>query len=1185
MASTPKIIGPDGVAREVTLFSTTIPSRFFRGTMGSDTVDMQISIRGGAFTSDPDLIIFEGSTFSFPNPISFPEGLELAAGMNVIEVRSISFAGAVSASARLDVTLVQESDIGLVGTVPTNVSIEQFQDEVEVRVEGVNDSRFQGINFYASRFQGGGATGYQLINRNAVTDFVVVQETTTIGSLQVDNPVATNPDGTVAADPLYVNIQETQTSSNDIIQNLEDITLTPELAAAITEQEQEALLRTDFIEVFEVPETTRVIRSTYTLDSLVSRAFYSFRHNRQFGPASNPPTIPVGEFASAPLTEPLFYVTTAIYFDPQTQLEVESSFSAEVVGKPVIIDENVGTFPSPARLEIVQQTIQSITRTTPQIAVQPGAVIRDTFVDPVSNEVTRLRLLVDFMYRIQSFDTLLQIDGIESNGGSTSVIRSPYKQALGRVFALTNPNDIQTIIDTSFNQLAARNDVFRNAGVRARGFVTFFTQTRPTETLFIPLGTRVASGSVQFATTTDASIPIGNVAAFFNPTNGLYQIDVPVEASLAGDSSNLGAGQIRTIVSGLSNLSVTNRNATFGGTNLETNLQLAERARNAPSSVDSGTERGTLQVAADVAGVREAMVVSSGDDMMQRDYDTDFMKHVGGKADVWIRGSALGNVTDTFAFTFEIATDVQFVVLGNILDYRFRALDVNLSAANPIAEMLDDEAIGLGLRNASSGLFFDLTNVVIEDYRTIKLSTSEGIIQPPVTFGDVVLGDYRYVTSTEFVFTRQPVDSVVSVTGQVTGLLPDDNWEFNQPDDPLIDGRSTRAQSFLNVIQTNGVPSGDSISITGESHIMLGTFDELVDNLGANPLTVSVFDTGGTIEYRGPDDPSGVSDYVIIPGAQTTALAIRRTSNSNIRSGQTILVDYDHAENFTVRYQLNQVIPTVQLALDAQKHITADILAKAGVPVPVDITATIVSTPGTRASTIDTSVRTNLTTFLRALSIGSAVRQSDIIAVIDNTRGISYVETPLTKLTRAAGADVVREEVVNESPDDVVLLLGDTITPYSTDTVRTWLFTDALNNPTSTGGGPDTVFRAVFQDDFALTLQTADPQNLKNATGNAYIIGDQGIVIPNYSDDITISIQNPSANTAAEIQQIRRNLTANRIMISLSSDDRPINHSYRATYTVAFVSERTQDIEASEIEYFVTGNFTLTFTEDRRLGQ
>jgi hypothetical protein len=1182
MVATPKVLGPDDVARELTIFSTTMPSRPFQGTMAPDTVDMQISIRGGAFTSDPDLIVFEGTTFSFPNPTTFPEGLELAAGLNVIEIRSISFSGAVSASARVEVTLVQESATGLIGTIPSNVSIEQKQDVVVVRVEGVPDPTFRGINFYASRFQGGGATGYQRVNISTINDFLVIQETSSIGNLTVDSTVAANPDGTPAADPLYVKIAETQTSSSDVIEDLKTIFLTPELAAAITEQEQANLLKTDFVKVFEVPETTRVIRTTYTLDSVVSRSFYEFPHNRQFGPNSTPPTVPIGEFAATPLTESLFYVATAVFYDSERQIEIESAFSAEVTGKPTIIEENVGTFPAPARLQIVQDTIASITRTTPQVAIQPGAVLRDTVVDPVSLEVSRLRLLVDFLYRIQSFDTLLQVDGIEADGTSTPVARSPYKQGLQRVFEITNPSDVQTIIDTAFEQLASRNNVFRRAGVRARGFVTFFTRSRPTATLFIPLGSRVASGALQYVTTTDASIPIGNVAAFFNPTTGLYQIDVAIEADQPGANGVLGAGQIRTIVSSLPGLSVTNRNATFGGLDQQTNLQLAIEARNALAAVDSGTERGTLQTAANVAGVQGAQVVGAGDPLMQRDFDEDFNKHVGGKVDVWARGESIGNVTDTFAFTFEVANDVQFVLIGNPLSYMLRALDPNLSVNNPIAEMLDDASIGLGLRNATTGMFFDLTDVQILDYRTIQLSTA--VVQPPVTFGNVVLGDYRYVTSTQFVFTRQPVSSVVRVTGEISGDLPVANYKFVQPDDPLLEGRSVRARSYLDIIQANGIPSGEEVSITSEQHILLGEFDEFVDNLGANPLTVTVFNSTRTVEYRGPDDPSGQSDYVIVPGTQTVAMGIRRTAASTILSGETVLIDYNHAENFTVEYQTNFVIPTLQQSLDAAKHVTADVLGKAAVVVPVDVTATIVTVSGFRSAVVDTNVRRNLATFFRSLPQGGAVRQSDVIAIIDNTRGVSYVETPLRKLTRSAGTIVVREPVPSTS-GDVEVLLGNTVFPYSTDKIKTWILQDALNNPTSTGGGDGTQFAGVFMDDRPMSLLTSTPTALKDAAGRAYIIGNEGMSIPNYSDDATIQQNFPSANTAQEIAAIRQQLTGNRVLISLAADDRPQLHEYTITYTVSFVETRTQDIEASSIEVFDAGNFIFTFTEDRRLGQ
>ena len=1182
MVATPKVIGPDGVAREQTIFSTTMPSRFFQGTMAPDTVDMQISIRGAAFTSDPDLIVFEGTTFSFPNPSVFSEGLELAAGLNVIEVRSISFSGAVSASARVEATLVQESDEGLIGTIPSDISIEQFQDAVQISIEGVDDPTFRGINFYASRFQGGGSTGYQRINITTVSDFEVVQETATIANLTVENAVAANPDGTPAADPLYVKLEQTQTRNQDVLEHLEDIVLTPELAAAITEQEQEDLLKTDFVKTYEVPETTKVIRTTVALETVVSRSFYSFTHNRQFGPTSTPATVPIGEFAATPLTESLFYVATAVFFDSNRQLEIESAFSAEVVGVPTVIEENVGTFPAPAQIQIVQNTLASITRTTPQIAVQPGAVIRDTFIDPVSQEIARLRLLVDFSYRIQSFDTLLQIDGVEPDGTPTPVARSPYKQALQRVFEISNPTAVQTIIDTAFEQLASRNNVFRKAGVRARGFVTFYTRSRPTATIFIPLGTRVASGSIQFATTTDASIPINNVAAFFNPTSGLYQVDVSIEAEQPGSAGVLGAGQIRTIVSPLSGLSVTNKNATFGGLDQESNVKLAIRGRNALAAVDSGTEQGILQTAAGVAGVQGAKVVAAGDSLMQRDYDDDFHKHLGGKVDVWVRGDALGTVTDTFAFTFDIAEDVQFVLVGNPASYTFRALDPNLSVNNPIAEMLDDPLIGLGLRNASTASFFNLTDVTIVDYRTIRLSID--VVQPTVTLGNIVLGDYRYVTSTRFVFKRQPVSTVVRVTGEISGDLPVENYRFVQPDDPLLEGRSIRATSYLDIIQVNGIPSGALVPVTGEQHILLGEFDEFLDNLGANPLTVAVFNTARTIQYRGPDDPSGQSDYVIVDGSQTTSLAIRRTTTSQIRSGDTVLIDYQHAENFTVEYQTNFVIPTTQQSLEAAKHITADELAKSTVPAPVDVTATIVTVSGFKTAVADTNVRRDLTSFLRSLPQGGAVRQSDIAAIIDNARGVSYVELPFRKLTRSAGALVVREEISSVA-GDVEVLLGNTVFPYSTTEVKTWILQDALNNPTSTGGGDGTQFAGVFSDDLALSLMTSNPTSLKDVAGRAYIIGDAGLSIPNYSDDSTIQQEFPSANTPQEIAAIRQQLTGNRILVSLAANDRPELHKYTVTYTVAFVESRTQDIEASSIEVFEAGNFILTFTEDRRRGQ
>ena len=378
----------------------------------------------------------------------------------------------------------------------------------------------------------------------------------------------------------------------------------------------------------------------------------------------------------------------------------------------------------------------------------------------------------------------------------------------------------------------------------------------------------------------------------------------------------------------------------------------------------------------------------------------------------------------------------------------------------------------------------------------------------------------------------------------------------------------------------DGVPSGESISVTSEQHNLLGEFNEFVNNLGANPLTMRIFNTTGTIEYRGPFDSSGVSDYTIVPGTSSTALAVRRTPNSAITSGDTVLMDYDHVENFTVEYQTNFVIPTVQTALDAQKHVTADLLGKAAVEVPVDITATIVTTSGATVSTVDTDLRTNIATFLRALPQGSAVRRSDIIAVMDNTRNVSFIEVPLRKFARGAGSLVVREPVSSEV-GETQILLGSVGIPYSDSTVKTWILENPLNNPTVQGGGDGTQFRGVFQDDLGLILQLTNPENLKEEPGRAFITGNEGLSIPNFSDDATIQQQFPEANTAQEIEALRQQISGNRVLVSLAANDRPSLHSYTATYSVAFVENRIQDIEASFLEFFDAGSLILTFTEDQ----
>lgn len=1152
-AITPKVLGPDGVLRDELVFSTTIGSRFFTGTIDSSTADMEVSINGAAYTRDPDYISFEGTSWTLPNPSAYPDGLPLDAGENTILVRAVTTTGNVSSPATVSVRLVKEDDVTLVAETPTRVSVEQLDGQVKVTVDAPSDTaNLRGINFYASLYEGGGTTGYIRVNIEPVDSGTTVEETETVGTFEVEATVPTNLDGSPAADPLYAQYVGTQVDGDG------------------------AVLQSDFSETVVVPETATKIRSTVTLESVSTVTQYSFTHSRTATPTSDPPTVSVGAFAAAPTTDPLYYVVTAVYFDGTTLTEVESAFSAEVVGHPLTVTTAVGTFPVVTRQQVVRDVVEGIIRSNPQVKVEPGSVLRDTFIDPFSSEAFKLRYIVDFLHRAQSFPGLVSVDDPAGTGESAPVATSTYKQALKQAFALTTDTSAQAVIDRAFESLASNYGVYRRPGRFARGEVTFYTTKRPTRTIPIPLGTTVSGGSAEFKTTASASIPFADLARYYDPTTGRYKVTVPVQASAVGTDGNVATGQVRKVVSGVTGLSVVNSASMFGGTDQETNQELATRAMNALASVDSGTARGYLQTAADVPGVVQANVVPAGDDLMMRDLDAAGV-HRGGKVDVWVQGENLATVTDTFAFARDEARNVHFVVVGDPSDYIFQAIDDQLTQGLPIVEMLDDATLGLGLRNATTGESFDLTGVQITSYNIIQLSTA--VAQPAVTLTDVVLGDYRRRTGNTFVLPRQPVREVAAVVGTVSGTLPTTAYRLVHPKDPLGEGLSELAGDYVEITSVDDgagglIPAGGTVTVTDESHVLVGEYPEYLDEIGADPLSIVVKSEDGLTTYRGPDDPSGVSDYTIEYGDETTPAAIVRVSTGNIASGATVLVSYEHDENFTVTYTTNVIVGVVQDAVDAKRHVTADVLAKEAVEVPVDVEATVILVKGAVQSTVDTAIRTNLANKFARLRLGDPIRQSDVVSVIESTTGVSYVEVPLTRLVRQEGSTVVREDVGTEQTGDVTY-----VSAWSTPTVSVWLLEGELEAATTDGGGPDEDFRGVFQDDLALTLLTSSASTaLAAVAGRAYIVGSEGISIPGISDDATLVAA--GYTTSDEIAARRAVLTANRVLVSTGVDDSPANHSYGVTYVVG-VDAGAKNITPSKAEHLAVGNVEFTFDEDR----
>lgn len=1156
MATDPQVYGPDGVLRTTVNFSTSLESRFVTGTLPTDAVDVLVSINGSGFSSDPDLVQWGDGSWVVPNPISEPNGLFLLPGENTIALRAIRPSGSVTAEAKANIRLVSDADLGVVAATPTNISIDQRNSDVVISAEPTSDKGFQGMNFYASLNSGGGVSGYTKININVVSDGTDTTETTEFGALDVDAEVVVDAENNPVADPLYVRVTGRQ------------------------EDENEALIQIDFDERYEVPEIARNLRYQMVLNSVRDVTLYQFAHNRTNGPTSTPATVQVGDFTAIPSDTPLYYVVTAVYYDETRNLEYESSFSEEVQGNPAQVTTALGAFPNVDRGEIVQKFITAVFRSNPQIKVETGSVLRDTVIDPFANESERIRFVLDFFHRARTPSLLLQVDDPNSTGVSIPVSQSPYKQGLQAAFYITSATTLQNIIDSAFDAAASNFGLRRRSGSASQTEVIFFTSRRPTQTLNIPLGTIVSGGGVQFATTRAAAIAFERLASFFDPVSGRYQVSVPVRATSTGSGGNVGVGQITTVISSLSgSLSVVNTAPATGGKNSESNLALTVRIENRLASVDSGTERGYLQTAADVAGVIKANVVSAGDDLMQRDLDGAGV-HKGGKVDIWVQGENLATVTDTFAFSFEIAQDIQFELIGDPSDYIFRAIDKNLSAENPLVEMLDDPTVGYDFRNASTGEVFDLTNVTITSFNTIQLDTSVVPPQPTVDLTDVVLGSYRRRTGNVFTLPRQPVRAIASVEGTVSGVLPADSYLLVFPDAPLDNGRSVFSRDFLQIFgyedeNGNRVPSGDTIQVTDEEHVLIGQYEEFVDNLGANFLSLVVTNDAGTITYKGPNDPGGNPDYTINLGTQTQALSITRTETGDIPSGATVLVSYQHDENFTVTYTTNLIVSLTQNAVDENKHATADVLAKEAVRVPIDVQATVVLIRGRERSRVDAALRTNMANFFNRLRLGDPVRQSDVIDVIEQTEGVSYVVVPLSKLVRQNGSQVIRELISTDTVEESAFVQS-----LSTNTASVYLLNNPLSAATTDGGGPNGAFKGVFQNDIPLSLLdgSSNLSSLGVGPGVAYIIGGNGRSITGISDDATLIAQGyvtASARTARRLE-----LTANHVLVSVAVGEAPTSFVYAATYIVGD-DFGAKNIDIGAAEYLTTGELLFTYDEDR----
>ena len=841
-------------------------------------------------------------------------------------------------------------------------------------------------------------------------------------------------------------------------------------------------------------------RTTTKIEKVTKNYYYTYTHDR----VNNP-------LGMVPLSEPNYYVVTAVAFDPVLKQQVESMYSSELPGTPLILDATSKEIQPRTTLDIQQTYIASILEDDSDIDVKPGTVTRDIHINPPSDEFARLYIIQNFFHISQSFTTLLEFDDADNDGVSDYVLNSTPKMRLKEALLISdnNYNYVQQIIDSAFEKLASNVNVTRKGAQKSLGQALFYTRKEPTKDVSVNAGALIqttsdkSTSAVVFSVLTDFTMYSSTKEQYYNPTNQRYEFTLDIQAVEAGSSGNVDSYKINNVISGVDNiLGVENVDATEFGQDAESNSDLAKRALLAFVGVDSGTEGGYLATTLSTPNVNKCKIISAGEDLMQRDLDSVRLVHTNGKIDIYIRGSQKVTYTENFGFTYATAKNER-ALIQSVPFFQFKVLNSSVTEKLPVYSVLS-------VKNVTKSANYDLTGFkIVGDGDVIDLDetleTNIGIGLSPT---DIITVSYRYRDSDPFLFSNQPVDSIVSVTGEISGLLGTDNYILVKSEDPLTTGNSTAAENEMRLVYSDSVPSGEVNNIVDEEHILSGEQEVALNRYGVTYDSIIVTDSTNTTVYEQD------IDYSVIAGDMRTYTYIKRTSTSKIADGATVLVDYEAGENFSVSYTVNRLLNIVQNKVDSMKHLTADVIVKSAITTPIDFDLKILLVEGSDQTSIDKKIRTAISKLLSDKNIGESIYQSDVVHTIESISGVDHVIIPFTKMVRSNGSTILRESYSGNW------------TEYQTVNVTTYKSVGVLSWTTVAKGAPEGSYSGVYENDFPLDLRD-NLDDVGLAPGRAYIskegyiyVSPKNSLIGNAGISVTYVVENATGTRDISFSEI-----------------------------------------------------------------
>ena len=262
-----------------------------------------------------------------------------------------------------------------------------------------------------------------------------------------------------------------------------------------------------------------------------------------------------------------------------------------------------------------------------KVNVTPRSVIDDMLLIPMSTELAKQEILMQYINALQSFSSISEL------------LNSPTKIQQIADALDTTTDTVKSNISTAIEQLANNYSKSRKQATYATGIVNFWRQTPVSadeETNSIPVGTVVASAStgIQYKTTQEIFFSNAYPDVSFG-TDG-YMLDVPVQCVVTGSIGNTVIGDITvciSVVTGFPN--VTNKTEFANGTDTELDLDFSARMQNEISGCNVGTVNGIKSVVLQKTNATSLSVITAGDILMAPS------RRDGGCLDIYVKGSII----------------------------------------------------------------------------------------------------------------------------------------------------------------------------------------------------------------------------------------------------------------------------------------------------------------------------------------------------------------------------------------------------------------------------------------------------------------------------------------------------------------------------------------------------------------